>query len=197
MSRATLLTGDALAILDTLPGESVQCCVTSPPYWGLRDYGVPGQLGLERAPEEYVEKLVAIFREVRRVLRKDGTLFLNLGDSYWGGGRGAGGSFDADRRGWRALPCDTFGTEPLGSQVHDSTLIRLCDACQAALPGGSARTDSPPAPEPTDDSLGPSLEHRESERGHPPMFRFAHRTRTPQSSVATADQRRSASLSPA
>lgn len=62
--------------------ESVQCVVTSPPYWGLRDYGVPGQLGLERTPEEYVEKMVAVFREVRRVLRKDGTVWLNLGDSY-------------------------------------------------------------------------------------------------------------------
>ena len=64
--------------------ESVQCCVTSPPYWGLRDYGVAGQLGLERTPAEYVEKIVAVFREVRRVLRKDGTVWLNLGDSYAG-----------------------------------------------------------------------------------------------------------------
>jgi DNA modification methylase len=65
-----------------MPDESAQCCVTSPPYWGLRDYGVPGQLGLERTPDEYVAKVVEGFREVRRVLRKDGTLWLNLGDSY-------------------------------------------------------------------------------------------------------------------
>jgi len=61
----------------------VQCCITSPPYWGLRDYGNPGQLGLEKTPDAYVAKLVEVFREVRRVLRDDGTLWLNLGDSYW------------------------------------------------------------------------------------------------------------------
>ncbi len=62
--------------------ESVQCCVTSPPYWGLRDYGVKGQFGLEKTPDEYVARMVQVFREVKRVLRKDGTLWLNLGDSY-------------------------------------------------------------------------------------------------------------------
>lgn len=82
MSRAALYVGDALEVLRTLPDESVQCCVTSPPYWGLRDYGVEGQLGLERTPEEYVAKVVTIFQEVRRVLRDDGTLWLNLGDSF-------------------------------------------------------------------------------------------------------------------
>ena len=65
----TIIPGDALAVLKTLPDESVNCCVTSPPYWGLRDYGVTGQLGLERTPEEYVAHLVEIFRDVRRVLR--------------------------------------------------------------------------------------------------------------------------------
>jgi DNA modification methylase len=74
-------TGDALAVLRTLPEASVQCCVTSPPYWGLRDYGTPGQLGTEKLPREYVAKLVTIFAEVRRVLRDDGTLWLNLGDT--------------------------------------------------------------------------------------------------------------------
>lgn len=74
--------GDALTVLRTLPDESVRCCVTSPPYWGLRDYGVAGQLGLERTPEEYVEKIVAVFADVSRVLRNDGTLWLNLGDCY-------------------------------------------------------------------------------------------------------------------
>lgn len=76
--------GDALEVLKTLPEASVNCCVTSPPYWGLRDYGCEGQLGLEKTPEEYVAKLVGIFREVRRVLRNDGVLWLNLGDSYVG-----------------------------------------------------------------------------------------------------------------
>jgi len=77
-----ILTGDALEQLGTLPAESVQCCVTSPPYWGLRDYGVEGQLGMEKTPEEYVARMVEVFREVRRVLRDDGTLWLNLGDRY-------------------------------------------------------------------------------------------------------------------
>lgn len=81
---ATILTGDALEVLRTLEAESVQCCVTSPPYWGLRDYGVIGQLGLESTPEEYVARMVEVFREVRRVLRPDGVLWLNLGDSYAG-----------------------------------------------------------------------------------------------------------------
>ena len=77
-----VLEGDCRAVLAGLPDASVQCVVTSPPYWGLRDYGMAGQIGLERTPEEYVANMVAIFREVRRVLRDDGTLWLNLGDSY-------------------------------------------------------------------------------------------------------------------
>ena len=89
-----ILTGDALQMLKTLPDESVQCCITSPPYWGLRSYldaddiqkGL--ELGAEKTPEEYVSRLVEVFREVRRVLRDDGTLWLNLGDSYAGSGKG-------------------------------------------------------------------------------------------------------------
>ncbi len=77
-----ILQGDCRALLATLPAESVHTCVTSPPYWGLRDYGVAGQLGLEATPEEYVANMVGVFREVKRVLRDDGTLWLNLGDSY-------------------------------------------------------------------------------------------------------------------
>lgn len=77
-----LYAGDALAVLSELPDESVDCCVTSPPYLGLRDYGTEGQVGLEATPAEYVAKLVAIFSEVRRVLAPHGTVWLNLGDSY-------------------------------------------------------------------------------------------------------------------
>lgn len=82
--------GDALDVLRGLPDDSVDCCVTSPPYLGLRDYGVPGQLGLERTPGEYVDKLVAVLSEVRRVLADDGTAWLNLGDSYAGNGGASG-----------------------------------------------------------------------------------------------------------
>jgi DNA modification methylase len=77
---------DVMDGLRSMPDGVVQCVVTSPPYWGLRDYGVEGQLGLEKTPEEYVAKMVEVFREVRRVLRDDGTLWLNLGDSYTGSG---------------------------------------------------------------------------------------------------------------
>jgi len=81
-------TGDCLDVLRTMHDESVHCCVTSPPYFGLRDYGVDGQIGLEPNPEAFVSRLVEVFREVLRVLRKDGTLWLNLGDSYASGGSG-------------------------------------------------------------------------------------------------------------
>ena len=85
----TILEGDCIAGLRTLPDASVHCCVTSPPYWGLRDYGHDGQIGLESTPEAYVARMVEVFREVRRVLREDGTCWLNLGDSYNGiGGPG-------------------------------------------------------------------------------------------------------------
>lgn len=73
---------DCLEGLKGIPDGSIHCCVTSPPYFGLRDYGVDGQIGAEQTPEEYIEKLVEVFREVRRVLRPDGTLWLNIGDSY-------------------------------------------------------------------------------------------------------------------
>jgi len=77
-----ILQGDVIEQLQTLDAQSIHTCVTSPPYWGLRDYGVDGQIGLEETPELYVEKIVEVFREVKRVLRDDGTLWLNLGDSY-------------------------------------------------------------------------------------------------------------------
>jgi len=96
-----IIEGDALTRLREFPKEFINCIVTSPPYWGLRDYGMEGQLGREATPEEYVSKLVEIFREAHRVLRKDGTLWLNLGDSYASGGKGGkggGGSFMKERR---------------------------------------------------------------------------------------------------
>lgn len=77
-----IITGNCLDILPTLPVQSVHCVVTSPPYWGLRDYGHAAQLGMESTPAEYVAHMVQVFREVKRVLRDDGTVFVNLGDSY-------------------------------------------------------------------------------------------------------------------
>lgn len=93
MNDYKIYTGDARAVLKTLPDNSVHCAVTSPPYFGLRDYNVDGQIGLEKTPEQYVRHLVRVFRELRRVLRPDGTFWLNIADSYandgkWGGSTG-------------------------------------------------------------------------------------------------------------
>lgn len=87
VSEMQILIGDCLQRMREIPSGSVQTCITSPPYFGLRDYGVDGQIGLEPTPDAFVAKLVEVFREVRRTLRDDGTLWLNLGDSYASGGR--------------------------------------------------------------------------------------------------------------
>jgi len=84
MRPSRILIGDTIEQMGTLPEKCVQCCVTSPPYWGLRDYGVDGQIGLEETPEEFVAKMVEVGRAVHRVLRDDGTFWLNIGDSYAG-----------------------------------------------------------------------------------------------------------------
>ncbi len=93
-----IIQGDALTELRKLPDRSVHCCVTSPPYWGLRDYGVEGQLGLEETLDEWVDKLVKVFREVKRVLRDDGTCWLNLGDAYANRAQSGGGDPTIGRR---------------------------------------------------------------------------------------------------
>lgn len=85
--RCKLVVGDARQVLADFPDEHFQCVVTSPPYWGLRDYGIEGQIGAETNVEDYLADLVALFSEVRRTLRSDGTLWLNIGDSYTSGGR--------------------------------------------------------------------------------------------------------------
>jgi site-specific DNA-methyltransferase (adenine-specific) len=86
MTTQRIIPGDCIEGMRTLADGSIHCCVTSPPYWGLRDYGHDGQIGLEDTPEAYVGRMVEVFREVRRVLRDDGTAWVNLGDSYCGGG---------------------------------------------------------------------------------------------------------------
>jgi len=88
LGTTDIIIGEALSVLRSLPSDVAQSCITSPPYWGLRDYGVPGQIGIEPALAEYLASLRAIFQEVRRVLRPDGTLWLNVGDSYTSGNRG-------------------------------------------------------------------------------------------------------------
>lgn len=85
-----IINNDALRALKTLPDECCRTCITSPPYFRLRDYGVEGQIGLEDSLDEYITKLVEVFREVKRVLTKDGTLWLNIADSYAGTSKGRG-----------------------------------------------------------------------------------------------------------
>ena len=87
LESSCILQGDAKTTLDRIPSDFFRCCITSPPYWGLRDYGADGQIGAEDQPDEYVEKLVEIFGKVRRTLTADGTLWLNIGDSYTSGNR--------------------------------------------------------------------------------------------------------------
>jgi len=85
--RGQIICGDSRVELAKIQAESIQCCITSPPYWGLRDYGIAGQIGSEMKLNDYIRDLVLVFSEVKRVLSKDGTLWLNIGDSYTSGGR--------------------------------------------------------------------------------------------------------------
>jgi len=116
--QITLWHGDALSVLRGLPDESVNCCVTSPPYYGLRDYGEPGQYGLEPTPTAYVQTMAAVFAEVRRVLAADGTLWLNLGDTYASkanGGASVGRTRRADRAELIPARVNTTGEAPYKS----------------------------------------------------------------------------------
>ena len=133
MSAFELLQGDCLQQLATLPAASVQCCITSPPYWGLRDYGTAGQLGLEATPDEYVANMVAVFRAVRRVLRDDGTLWLNLGDSYSGSGKGPAGNLGATHNEREMTHTASSGNVPNGLKPKDLVGIpwRVAFALQA------------------------------------------------------------------
>ena len=88
LDDSLIIESDAVLALQKIPSESIQCIVTSPPYWGLRDYGIEGQIGLEQQLQQYINKLVAVFAEAKRVLKKDGVLWLNIGDGYTSGNRG-------------------------------------------------------------------------------------------------------------
>jgi DNA modification methylase len=117
-----LKNGDALEVLKTLPDSSVHCCVTSPPYWGLRDYGHDGQIGLESTPEAYVARMVEVFREVRRVLRDDGTCWVNLGDSYAASGIRIRGRNDGDD-GYGVRTGSPKRTNPCAAEQNKKTII--------------------------------------------------------------------------
>lgn len=119
-----ILQGDALSVLKTLDNESVSCCVTSPPYYNLRDYGVDGQIGLEASPEEYIQKLVEIFREVKRVLKNDGTLWVNIADSYAGSGKGRVKGGVAKRETFGKIQSANIGT------INGSLQKTQCNSCK-------------------------------------------------------------------
>lgn len=117
----TIRQGDCRDILATMVDQSVHCCVTSPPYFGLRDYGHHGQIGLEATPDAYVAEMVAVFRQVRRVLHDDGTLWLNLGDSYAGGGNAT------------LTPCGEYHIQP----------GEVCDICGRSWDVANRRPGNP------------------------------------------------------
>ena len=125
-ANAELHLGDCRDVLPTLPDQSVHCCVTSPPYFGLRDYGHSDQIGLELTPDEFVAELVKVFREVRRVLRDDGTLWLNLGDSYNAAGRSGHGTRVGVKQGTnRASAAKTDVCRPSDSSLKEKNLVGI------------------------------------------------------------------------
>lgn len=122
MNINQIYNSECLQGLKSLPDNSIHCCVTSPPYYGLRDYGNDSQIGLEKTPEEYIQKLVDVFREVNRVLTKDGTLWLNIGDSYAGSMKGAAGYPDNAMNYKQGTNRGTLGK---------ATLVKQCTECKS------------------------------------------------------------------
>lgn len=117
--RSRIICGDCLDILKKTDSDTIDCCVTSPPYFNLRDYGITGQVGLERTPGEYIYHLVTIFHEVKRVLKPDGTLWVVIGDSYAGSGKGAG-NYPESSNG--ALQKTNRGSMAALSEYHSNTV---------------------------------------------------------------------------
>jgi DNA modification methylase len=116
-----IIHGNTLSVLNTLPNESIDCVITSPPYWGLRDYGIEGQLGLEPTFKEYIEHLQTIFDEVYRVLKKTGTCWVNLGDSYAGSGKGYGGN----NHGKLGKHANEFLPAPIDTEIPNKSLCNI------------------------------------------------------------------------
>ena len=119
----SIYAGDCRAVMADMPADSVDCVVTSPPYWQLRDYGHPDQLGMELTPELYVAAMVDAFREVRRVMKPTASLWLNLGDSFAASGKGGGGN-RGDRKNWRSIAGRSgWRSPPPGYKPKDLTLV--------------------------------------------------------------------------
>lgn len=174
--------GDVMDVIKDFPDDFVQCVVTSPPYFGLRDYGVAGQIGLEKTVEEYVATMVAVFREVRRVMRKDGTLWLNLGDSYSAGGRGGQGEKQHSNRGTRDLAGHPKKTQGYGVKQLLGIPWRVAFALQAD--GWILRQDiiwhkPNPMPESCRDRCTKSHEHMFMLTKSPRYYYDADAIRTP------------------
>ena len=119
MNKNVIYQGDCLEVLRHFPDESINCCVTSSPYYALRDYGIQGQIGNEASPEEYINKLTEIFAEVKRVLKNDGTLWVVIADSYAGSNQGAGTKNLTNKQ------ASNRGTNYMNDKSHQSKLSRL------------------------------------------------------------------------
>ena len=170
---ASLYYGDVREVLECLPEQSVHTCVTSPPYWGLRDYGMEGQLGLEPTPEAYIENMVSVFRAVWRVLRDDGTLFLNLGDSYYsnpGNGRGGGSTLAGGKPhlsgAARGARNGTDDKEQSDFASHETVSESLCDECVAVLASRNLGIDIHHARAPEPSVSESTRSHKEQQIDH-------------------------------
>lgn len=187
----SLINGNALHI--PLADKSVNCVVTSPPYWALRDYGVPGQLGLEKSPGEYVAHMVDVFSEVWRVLRDDGTVFLNLGDSYYsnpGNGRGGGSTLAGGKPHLsgapRVKPCGTSDREQSNYQDRGCLCGNLCDVCRVVYQNRTSHSVDLLAAMLTASLSGSNRERMESLTGHLPTSDLERRA--DHNAVAIQDQ---------
>lgn len=125
MNLNKIYKGNSLDVLKKMPDKSVNCCITSPPYWALRNYGCKGQLGLEKTPDEYITKMIDVFREVKRVLVEDGTLWLNIGDTYYGGKGNNGASIAYSSKNKALNQSAIIGTIPGTARPNDLPIIGL------------------------------------------------------------------------
>lgn len=186
-----IIHSDCIEGMKSLPDNSVDCCITSPPYFGLRDYGHDGQIGLESTPELFVTKIVEVFTEVKRVLKDEGTLFLNLGDSYFGSGKG-GNPEGSKWKGFiprqegkmpgsskkvnapRAVSCGTSGKEPVSYQENECLCGSLCDVCRKAYQIGKSHKDYLHDPKQVVLPSSPIHERKEFESDHVPTLDLIH-----------------------
>lgn len=203
-----ILCGDALKTLKELPAESIDCCITSPPYYGLRDYETDGQIGLEKTWQEYIGKLIKVFNEVKRILKKEGTLFLNLGDSYAGSGKGRNAdgtpgkteSLNKNNRGSMSgviLPSnagseesyDTSDKEVEDYSKNDCLCENLCGECRRAYQIGKFYSENSLVPKQVFLPSLPNHEHKESASDHFPTSDFSlrdyHNTTAKQDSASS------------